>query len=67
MAIHSLVVEINYRNGNKLTPVYECHSVEKFEEFVAWHEANLPINTTTTLKAYDYNTDVPEITRIIVK
>lgn len=67
MAIHTLSVEINYRNGDKLNPIYECHSVEKFEEFVAWHKANLPMNTTTLLKAYDYNTTTPELTEMIIK
>lgn len=67
MAIHTLSVEINYRNGNRLTPVYECHGEEKFAEFIAWHEANLPMGTTTLLKGFDYNTSTPEIVRIIVK
>ncbi len=67
MAIHTLSVEIHYNNGEKLNPIYECHSEEKFAEFVAWHEANLPMNTTTLLKGFDYNNSIPEIVRIIVK
>lgn len=67
MAIHTLSVEINYRNGDKLNPIYECHSVEQFEKFVAWHKENLPMNTTTLLKAYDYNTTTPELTEMIIK
>jgi hypothetical protein len=67
MAIKTLSVEINYRNGDKLNPVYECFGEEKFAEFVAWHEANLPMNTTTLLKGFDYNTSTPEIVRVIIK
>ena len=68
MAIHTLSVEIHYQDGRPtLNPIYECHSVEKFDEFVAWHKANLPIRTTTTLKAYDYNSTTPELTEMIIK
>lgn len=68
MAIHTLSVEIHYQDSRPtLKPIYECHSVEKFEEFVAWHKANLPMNTTTLLKAYDYNTTTPELTEMIIK
>jgi hypothetical protein len=68
MSVKTLVVEIHYQDGRpSLKPIYECHSVEKFEEFVAWHKANLPIRTTTTLKAYDYNSTTPELTEMIIK
>lgn len=68
MAIHTLSVEIHYQDGRPtLKPIYECHSVEKFEEFVAWHKENLPMRTTTTLRAYDYNSTTPELTEMIIK
>ena len=67
MAIHTLSVEITYSNGETLNPIYECHSEEKFNEFVAWHEANLAVGTTAVLKGFDYNTSTPEMVRFVAK
>jgi hypothetical protein len=66
--LQTLVVEIHYHDGRpSLKPIYECHSVEKFDEFVAWHRANLTMRTTTVLKAYDSKGGMPVLTEIVIK
>lgn len=61
MAIHTLVVEVEQANGEKITPIYECHGSRKFYEFVEWHEQNLLVGDTAVLKGYDYNTETPDV------
>jgi hypothetical protein len=65
MAVQTLVVEITHSNGSTLEPIYECHGLDKFFEFVEWHKANLSTGSTALLKGYDYNTDTPEITYLV--
>ncbi len=66
--LQTLVVEIHYQDGRpSLRPIYECHSVEKFDEFVAWHKENTPIRTTTVLKAYDSKGGMPVLIDVVIK
>ncbi len=68
MAVHTLAVEIISADGSTLEPIYECHGLDKFFEFVEWHKENLSEGSQAFLKGYDYNTQTPEITyHVIIK
>lgn len=65
--IKTLVVEITNANGSTLNPIYECQSEAKFDEFVEWHEQNLSVGSTATLRGYAYNSNVPLAVVVINK
>lgn len=66
--IATLVVTItNAVDGSVIEPIYECHGEEKFEEFVAWYQANLGLRKTAVLRGYTYNNPMPLRSVLVAK
>jgi hypothetical protein len=53
--IKTVAVEvINIKTGEKLEPIYEAYGFDKFQEFVAWYQANLNSDSVAFVRGIGY-------------
>jgi hypothetical protein len=64
--IKTLVVLVgNSENDETNQYLYECQSVEKWNEFVAWYERNLKKGQRAKMLGYTYNNPKPVMAKLI--
>lgn len=64
--IKTLVVLVgNNENDETNQYLYECQSVEKWNEFVAWYERNLKKGQRAKMLGYTYNNPKPVMAKLI--